>query len=442
MHLAIPRVTNLMVKPVKNILMVVDYFPPRNCTASRRTGSLAKYWVQLGYNVVVVCEKPSLKDTVDVNFVTNFPQNIQINAIASEVPLKLYSYFYRCQWPYLLKLITKILLSGFIKPCCFYIKAKSLLKKIIQDTHFDVAFISAPPYSLYSSYGLGCFLKKKFNLPLVIDFRDIPGELGQAEPLYMKGMNWLYRLYQKYTLKKYADAVVTVTDGISELLKKQHGIDTTVITNGFDPDDLRLSNHNIKLLKFRIVYTGSVYPGSGDFLFLIDAIWELIKTGVLALSDISLEFYGNINKKSFGEAFLKHPCFSIVHIYPLLSWQQCKEKQNHAALLLQSYDSNISTNNNVILSGKLFDYLSACRPILLLPSDNGIIANLLRQTNAGNAISSKKELIIYLQDKYYEWQQTGTVKYMGDLESIKRYSRKVQAEQFINVFNQCCENVN
>lgn len=429
----------MMEKKIKNILMVTNFFPPRNCTASRRTGCLVKYLSKLGYNVVVVCEKPGARDIVDHDFVTNFPKNIETHEIASETPSKLHHYFAQCKWSCFFKLIFKFVLLGFVKPYCFYSGAKQLLQKLVKNKHFDIVIISSPPYSLYSAYGLGCFLKRKFAIPLVVDFRDIQGELDAVEPFYMKCGNFLYNAYQKYTIH-HADAIVVTTSGIANLLKERNKVkvNVTVITNGFDPDDLRISNRNIKLAKFRIVYTGSIYVGCGSFRPLLDVIWKMHGDGSMLLDDVSVEFYGNINKKVLGEAFLNHPCSSIVTINPPVSWGMCKEKQNQAAILLQnSCPVTSKINGNMILTGKLFDYLAACRPILLLPSDNGIIAALLQQTGAGIAVSTGSELQHHLKNMYDEWKATGTVMFKGNLDAINCYSRKLQAEQFVEVFNQC-----
>lgn len=90
-----------------------------------------------------------------------------------------------------------------------------------------------------------------------------------------------------------------------------------------------------------------------------------------------------------------------------------------------------------IYTGKLFEYLGARRPILMLGPKQGVAAELIREANAGTVVDSSnpqeiKEAIL----KYYrEFERTGDVSYSGKEEVIRRYEHPALAEKLAGILD-------
>jgi hypothetical protein len=77
------------------------------------------------------------------------------------------------------------------------------------------------------------------------------------------------------------------------------------------------------------------------------------------------------------------------------------------------------------------------KPVLCTPSDNGLLAQTIRDTHAGLASSDIEEIKAFILDKYHEWKATGyTHQAVRNKES---FSREKQAEQFEQLFIHCIE---
>ena len=88
-----------------------------------------------------------------------------------------------------------------------------------------------------------------------------------------------------------------------------------------------------------------------------------------------------------------------------------------------------------ILSGKIFDYLGVKRPILLAPSDNDVIEQLLKYTQAGFVANEPHEVAEKLEELYIKWVKKHVVEYKGIDMKVKEFTRESQAkklEKFIN----------
>ena len=80
-----------------------------------------------------------------------------------------------------------------------------------------------------------------------------------------------------------------------------------------------------------------------------------------------------------------------------------------------------------VYSSKIFEYLGAKRNILIAPSDEDVIENLLIETNAGEVANTPEEVCAYFERKYFEWESKGILDYHGIDEKIDFYSRENQA---------------
>jgi hypothetical protein len=87
-----------------------------------------------------------------------------------------------------------------------------------------------------------------------------------------------------------------------------------------------------------------------------------------------------------------------------------------------AYDSGIYT-------GKLLEYIGARRPILIVGTNSGVAADLVRERKLGVAEETPEAIAARLREWLNEKRQTGVV--LGPREaSIKDFSRETQTRVF------------
>lgn len=265
-------------------------------------------------------------------------------------------------------------------------------RRLIEGWRPDIIFASAPP-----STGLvvASRLARAFDIPWVADFRDLWVDNSYYdEPSWRKAVD---AVLERQTLRG-AAALVTVSPGLAEQLRRRHGKAAEVIYNGYAEEDfppippLPVTG---KLLKIR--YMGSIYRGFRDPSALF--------AGIALLPDP----YRNRVKAEFfcdsGDAVLAaaaaHGVTDAVIVRERIPYRRALElqMQSDVLLLLQSNDRRDEGN----LPAKLFEYLYARRPILFIGYEHGIAARLVAERRAGVVSNSpariRDQLQAWLEDK-------------------------------------------
>ena len=122
----------------------------------------------------------------------------------------------------------------------------------------------------------------------------------------------------------------------------------------------------------------------------------------------------------------------IVQLAPAVGYQEAlKEMLTVEGLLLfQGHDSNPA------IPAKLYEYLRARRPIFAMVDSAGETAQALRATGVGTIVplDSQRDIEVKL-GLFIEGIQKGTNAIASD-ETIRLYSRQVQAQQLAHLFDQ------
>lgn len=302
--------------------------------------------------------------------------------------------------------------------------------KLLEKESFDAIISSSSPVT---SHFIAKELREKYEIPWIADLRD----------LWTQNHYYHYSSYRKFIERRLevrtlslAGALTTVSQPLAEKLKELHkGKKIYAITNGFDPDE-----KNIRATlsdKFNITYTGYLYKGKRDPEPLFKALQKLISDGSIEPDDIEVDFYG------YTEGWLeidihKYGLQNVVKAHGLIPRGEAIKKQREAQLLL------LLTWNDPkevgVYTGKIFDYLSAQRPILSIGISGGVVEELLTKTSAGIHASTQEEIEDVLRKFYYEFKLKGKVGYSGINSEIEKYSQKEMARKFAEVLNDITSN--
>lgn len=209
----------------------------------------------------------------------------------------------------------------------------------------------------YSDHLIAHLLKRRFpHLFWIADFRDL-----HIDPL-RKNVFWpAFQRWCNRRILRRADLVTTVSEGLKQHLKEL-APRVYVLRNGMGA----VTDRSVPVEEsdqFTVVYTGALYEGQRDPAPLFIAISELVNKKCLDPSKISLMYAGPDGQawlQSARQAGIEYAVSSL----GIISRQEALQLQcrAHLNLLLTWASPGIGG----VLTGKLFEYLQAGRPILAL----------------------------------------------------------------------------
>lgn len=245
----------------------------------------------------------------------------------------------------------------------------------IKKNHIRTVLVTGDPFSLFIS---GYLLKKLTKIILILDYRDpwLSNPMNRIQTFIRRYYNYFA---QKKCLKA-ADLVVAVNETILEEIKLITD-KTLLLPNGFDPeyfDDEETANEKVDE-NFTFFYAGkfdidnlSYNPESllkGYNLFLQQN--PTLKTRIVVCGEVSKH---TLNKLAQEDLLIN------LHFEGHISHQEVLKLARKADALIQFYYP-IKYHDTV--PGKMYDYLILKKPILSVNSKEGILADLLKTTNAG-----------------------------------------------------------
>lgn len=277
------------------------------------------------------------------------------------------------------------------------------LSKQVKNKDFDLVFCTT-----FSTFPLRAAqeIATEKHIPFFVDIRDLDEQVPGAQ--YQSHRQWWARpfsLWYKYInirrrnrILRTANIISTVSPWHVDFIR-QFNPNVHLIYNGFDPAQFYPAYQSTD--EFLVSYIGKIYEFQ-NMQLIEQAIQEL------QLPNIHLNLHtpdnNPINISEVGDEI----------------------RRSSIALVL--------TNPKAkgMMTTKFFEALGCEKPILCVPSDNGILADTIHKTNAGIASSALQEIKDFILEKYNEWQKNGFTHQV--VINKEQFSREKQAEQFEQLF--------
>ena len=313
----------------------------------------------------------------------------------------------------------------------FWIKPsiKFLLKKLKQYP-VDAMISSGPPHTTHL---IARGIKRKLNIPWIADFRDPWTQIDFYDQLMLtRFADRKHHALEKSVLKE-ADVVETVSWHWADDLEKLSGRKIDVITNGYDEDDFS-AEHSAPDesigKKFILSHIGSLNADRNP-KNLWKALNELCNEAENFRNDLVIQLVGK-NDHSVYVAIEENGLKQNLQRIDYVPHAEVGKLQQRAAILLLLV--NDTPNILGIIPGKLFEYLAAKRPVLVVGSTLGDSARIIKETNAGFVFDfdEKEKMKNTISDLYRKWK-AGELKLNS--ENIEKFSRRSIAQQFAEKLN-------
>lgn len=300
------------------------------------------------------------------------------------------------------------------------------LTDYLTENPVDVIISTGPPHSMHL---IAQQLIESFDIPWMADLRDPWTDLYYNKEFFQLGFAKRKNKRFEEKVLKSADVVVTVGNELKKYFERFNS-NVEVIPNGFD-DEVE-HDKEIKLSqKFSLSYIG-LLPKSSLPANLLMAIQCLIDENSDFKNDIELNFIGDIHE-SVSALIHELQLSNYTNFFGYVPHKEAIKYQKSAQVLLVLIP-NVNGNKGII-TGKVFEYMAANRPILALGPINGDLQSILTNSNAGTIIDYDdyvkiKSVLIELYTKFKTQKLAITSK------GIEKYHRRNLTKQLAAIIKQ------
>jgi hypothetical protein len=432
---------------LKKVLIITYYWPPSGGSGVQRWLKMVKYLRNYGWEPIIYTPENPEYPEIDESLLKDIPEGIEVIKRPIWEPYTFYKKLVglKKQDKISAGFLTEKKKIGITEKFSVWVRGnffipdarkfwiKPSIKYLLgylENNTVDAIVSTGPPHSMHL-IALG--LQKKTKIPWLADFRDPwTGIDFYADLRLSRSANSRHRVLEKAVLMN-ADAIVVISQNMEKEFKIIFETKYSIITNGFDTEDILINNPDNHLQKFTLAHIGSI-PSNRNPKILWIVISKMIHDHPEFESLLEIKLVGKVDYsvlESINQAGL-NKFLSISEYVP--HDKVINEMQKSQVLLLLI---NQTPKSEGILTGKLFEYLAAKRPIICIGPVDGDASKILEETRSGKTVgfedSEKLEAIIF---KYFhDFVNQHSFK---PSTTIKQYSREQLTGRVAELLNTIC----
>lgn len=398
------------------ILIISQYFPPDITAAAFRMGETKDCLERLGFDVRVITAEPH-KGIANSSFnkYNDIILKDTLNSDVYRVPVK---HLYGAGLiPYLMHYMSFVL--------------RALIKGIVilkYNWRPDIIWASSPP--IFTGI-VGSLLSKLFNIPMVLDVRDIwPESAVSAGQISRNGLAYRIGRWLEKKLYREAASITCISEPMSEYLGLEGARYVTIVYNGvmkswIDQVEINATDNCQK----RILYAGNIGRVQGIDI-LIKAFAKILEQK--ELDDWRLEIIGSGAIQPYIEKLIHDSNLSDrVIIHPPKTKEEVIKELKTSSILFMNLKGDAVFE--LTIPSKVFDYLIAARPIVAGIKGEGYNilkstgANILFEPNNLLDMANAIRIAINLLESFSE-------KAARNLQVVKHFTREEATLNLISAF--------
>lgn len=422
------------------VLIVTYYWPPAGGPGVQRWLKFVKYLPKYGITPIVFVPENPTYPIRDENLNSEIPENIEILKLPIREPYGFAELFSKNKTKTISKGILPKEKISFVEKLMLFIRGNffipdarilwvkpsvKYLLNYLKNNPVDVIITTGPPQSLHL---IGLELRNKLKTKWMADFRDPWTTIHYHKALKLTNKAKEKHLQLESEVLKKADKIIVTSPSTKNEFSGKTKQPVVLITNGFDNEAV---NEIIPDADFSIAHIGTLLSERNPEI-LWEVLSELISENKVFKSKLKLRFAGVVSQSV--ENSLRH--YNLDSYSENLGYVSHEEairlQRSSAVLLLLEIDS---PETRAILPGKLFEYLSANRPIIAIGPEKSDIELILKETQTGSFFDADKKKELKLEIKrLFELYLKNNLK--TDSKNIEKYHRKNLAKTMAAVLKE------
>lgn len=307
------------------------------------------------------------------------------------------------------------------------VPSKRFLLKYLSENPVDIIISTGPPHSMHL---IASALKRKIKIPWIADFRDPWTNIDFYKDLKLtKPADMIHHRLERKVIQT-ADATVVISNTMATEFLEKRAKRVEVITNGYDHTDYQ----NLKIdldTDFTLVYVGTIPPSRN-----CKALWSALGKMVVSNPEFRQKFKLRIIGSADFSAIQSIKDANLANHLILEGNKNHTEvsafQQSAQVLLLLVNDT---PNAKGIVTGKVFEYLAAKRPILAIGPEGGDLDILLKETGSGLLSPFNSEHEIFESLKWF-WDGYKNNWDNFDTRNVQQYSRRELTRRMADLMNE------
>ncbi len=416
-------------------LIITYYWPPAGGSGVQRWLKFVKYLRDFDIEPVVYTVDDPQYALIDESLKSEIPKNIETikhhiwepNSLFAKIKNKQQKSsagFLDKNPTFFEKKLQYIRANYFIPDARkFWVKPSvKILSNYLENNKIDVIISTGPPHSMHL---IGMELQKKFQLKWMVDFRDPWTDIDYFHQLPLTlSSKQKHKELEKKVLQKANTVIVvgkTMKENYNKFNKKIH-----VISNGFDG---KIVDEFITLdKKFSFTHIGMMNADRNPNI-LWETFSELISEDSVFGKDLQVNLIGKVAKEVV-QSIQNNKLEKLVQFIDYVPHQKVMVYQRSAQVLLLLVNKVPAAKG--IITGKIFEYLQAKRPILAIGPKDGDLAEIIYNTKSGSIVdfNDKVHLKRTIKDLHKKYKAKDLNIKSKDIE---QYHRKNLTQQLAKV---------
>ncbi len=399
----------------------------------QRTLKFAKYLKEYGWDPVVLTDSPKKYYAVDESLLNEaIESGIKIERTGEEIT-DVSKIIIKTPNEKLRKLRSR---AGqfFLIPDNKKFWQKPALKKVDEIwkkyNGFNVIFATAPPYS---DFLIGQDVKKKYKVPLVIDYRDAWVD-SPVLNFYPTPFHKMSNMRLEKSVLKDANRIITTNRRVKELIISRYGNieynDVKIIPHGFDEEDFeKAKTMDLPITnKMRITYSGSFYTRNPKFY--LEGIQKFFIKYPELKNEVEFCFIGIISKDNL--ALIKsYNIEGSLNILGYINHIECIKYLLASDVLF--FMISRGENDDAAMPGKVGEYIGSRKNIIACIPE-GVTKKMLEKYNAVRFVDENPDELRNTFHEYYMMYKNNTLPAANN-DVVEQFDRKSLTYELAKEFN-------